>query len=42
MPRRAIAEDDVDAILPLDGIAAALVHLAHGRALEGPRAEVRP
>lgn len=31
MPRRAIAEDDVDAILPLDGIAAALVHLAHGR-----------
>jgi two-component system chemotaxis response regulator CheB len=42
MPRRAIAEDDVDAILPLDGIATALVHLARGRALEGPRAEVRP
>ena len=42
MPRRAIAEDDVDAILALDGIATALVHLAHGRALEGPRAEVRP
>jgi len=34
MPRRAIAEDDVDAILPLDGIAAALVALAHGRRLE--------
>jgi two-component system chemotaxis response regulator CheB len=31
MPRRAIAEDDVDAVLPLDGIAAALIELASGR-----------
>jgi len=30
MPRRAIAEDDVDAILPLDAMADALVSLAHG------------
>jgi two-component system chemotaxis response regulator CheB len=36
MPRRAIAEDDVDAILPLDALAEALVALAHGeeRALQ--------
>ena len=34
MPRRAIAEDDVDAILTLDGIATALVALAHGRQFE--------
>jgi two-component system chemotaxis response regulator CheB len=34
MPTRAIVEDDVDAVLPLDGLAAAIVALAHGRALE--------
>jgi two-component system chemotaxis response regulator CheB len=33
MPRRAIAEDDVDAILPLDGIVSALIGLASGREL---------
>jgi two-component system chemotaxis response regulator CheB len=31
MPRRAIAEDDVDAILPLEGIAGAIVDMVHGR-----------
>ena len=34
MPMRAIVEDDVDAVLPLDGLAAAIVALAHGRSLE--------
>jgi two-component system chemotaxis response regulator CheB len=38
MPKRAIAEDHVDAILPLDSIAAALVQLASGRTLRGPHA----
>ncbi|MBM4439487.1 MAG: chemotaxis protein CheB [Candidatus Rokubacteria bacterium] len=33
MPTRAIVEDDVDAILPLDGLATAIVALAHGRSL---------
>jgi two-component system, chemotaxis family, protein-glutamate methylesterase/glutaminase len=40
MPRRAIAEDDVDAVLPLDGIASTLVALAHGRAVAGTHAEI--
>lgn len=40
MPRRAIAEDDVDAVLPLDGIAAALVDLARGRVLQEPRTQM--
>jgi two-component system chemotaxis response regulator CheB len=31
MPRRAIVEDDVDAILPLEGIAGAIVDMAEGR-----------
>jgi two-component system chemotaxis response regulator CheB len=41
MPTHAIIEDDVDAVLPLDGLAAALVALAHGRAFspDGSRAE---
>jgi two-component system, chemotaxis family, protein-glutamate methylesterase/glutaminase len=33
MPLRAIAEDDVDAVLPIDGIASALIALANGDAL---------
>jgi two-component system chemotaxis response regulator CheB len=41
MPRRAIAEDDVDAILPLDGLAAAIVAMAEGRAVHGAHAEIR-
>jgi two-component system, chemotaxis family, protein-glutamate methylesterase/glutaminase len=36
MPLRAIAEDDVDAILPIDGIAAAIVALANGEGLPIP------
>lgn len=39
MPRNAIAEDDVDAVLPLDGIAAALVALASGHPFEAKRPE---
>jgi chemotaxis response regulator CheB len=35
MPRRAIAEDDVDAVLTLDGIARAPVDLAGGRPIRG-------
>jgi two-component system chemotaxis response regulator CheB len=31
MPNRAIAEDDVDAVLPLQGIAAAIIGMVHGR-----------
>jgi two-component system chemotaxis response regulator CheB len=38
MPRRAIAEDDVDAILALDDIATTLVRLAHGGTLHAPDA----
>lgn len=34
MPTRAIVEDDVDAVLPLDGLAEAIVALAQGRALQ--------
>jgi two-component system chemotaxis response regulator CheB len=34
MPRRAIAGDDVDAVLPLNGIADALVALASGREIQ--------
>lgn len=34
MPRRAIAEDHVDAILTLDGIAAAIVNLVEGAPLD--------
>ena len=41
MPRRAIAEDDVDAVLTLDGIAAAIVNLVEGRPLRGEQNEVR-
>jgi two-component system, chemotaxis family, protein-glutamate methylesterase/glutaminase len=41
MPRRAIAEDDVDAVLPLGGLAATLVALAEGRAVYGTHAEMR-
>ena len=37
-----ILDTSIDGILTLDGIATALIHLARGRALEGPRAEVRP
>lgn len=36
MPERAIADDDVDAVLPIDGIAAALVALAAGEAVPVP------
>ena len=41
MPLRAIAEDHVDAILTLDGIAAALGNLVEGRTLDGERDEAR-
>jgi two-component system chemotaxis response regulator CheB len=41
MPRRAIAEDDVDAILPLDGIATTLIELASGRSVHGLGAGAR-
>jgi two-component system, chemotaxis family, protein-glutamate methylesterase/glutaminase len=34
MPTRAIVEDDVDAVLPLDGIAEAIIALVHARALQ--------
>ena len=34
MPMRAIVEDDVDAVLTLDGLADAIVALAQGRALQ--------
>jgi two-component system chemotaxis response regulator CheB len=40
MPRRAIAEDDVDVILPLDGIASVLVSLAQGHAVPAAHAEI--
>jgi len=40
MPQRAIAEDDVDAVLTLDGIAAAIVNLVEGRPLRGEHDEV--
>jgi two-component system chemotaxis response regulator CheB len=40
MPQRAIAEDNIHAILPLDGIAAAIVALAHGHGVYGATAEV--
>ena len=40
MPRRAIAEDDVDAILPLDGLAETLIALAQGRAISPTHVEV--
>ena len=33
MPNRAIKEDDVDAVLPVQGIAAAIISLASGRAV---------
>jgi len=44
MPRTAIAEDDVDAVLPIDGLAKAIVALAAGEAIEhtGPHEPVRP
>ncbi len=41
MPRNAIAEDDVDAVLPLDGIAAALVALASGHPFEARHPDER-
>ncbi|HYE90996.1 MAG TPA: chemotaxis protein CheB [Terriglobales bacterium] len=34
MPTRAIQDDGVDAILPIDGLASAIVTFAHGRSLE--------
>ena len=34
MPTRAIVEDDVDAVLPLDGLAEAITALAYGRPLQ--------
>ncbi len=40
MPARAIAEDDVDAILALDGIASALIALTHGRAVSATHADI--
>ena len=43
MPTRAIVEDDVDAVLPLDGLAEAIIALAHGRALQhGTDLQERP
>ena len=42
MPRRAIAEDDVDAILQLDGLATTLIELASGRSVNGLNAEAGP
>ena len=41
MPRNAIAEDDVDAVLSLDGIAAALVALASGHPFEARQPDER-
>jgi chemotaxis response regulator CheB len=41
MPRRAIAEDHVGAVLPLDGIAATIVAMTQGRAVYGAQAEMR-
>ena len=38
MPRRAIEEDDVDAVLPLDGIAATVIELASGRPVDSAEA----
>src|SRR5438876_284985 len=40
MPRRAIAEDNVTAVLPLDGIASTLIALARGLSVAGTHAEI--
>jgi two-component system chemotaxis response regulator CheB len=42
MPCTALAEDDVDAALPVDELAPAIVQLARGEPLEAPRPRVTP
>jgi hypothetical protein len=42
MPCTAIAEDDVDAMLTVDELAAALPALARGDAIDAPRPIVTP